>query len=236
MVDPVAGRASYNYRLFMNAPDKHATRKSRTFPPKSNFWIRFILGAIAVSLIWFFFDRPKASELTGVEQEQLLSLAREQLVASVSGEGPINMYPPELSENTLRDGAAFVSLTIDGASRGCMIDQFEPHEPLVVNVLRNVELAAGADERFPPLTPEEIDRVHIAISVVYDIASLTDGVILELDGEIATYLPSVWQIFPAPADFLSQLCIKAGWNADRWRKEPFPSVRTYHVFDFGEGE
>jgi len=63
-----------------------------------------------------------------------------------------------------------------------------------------------------------------------------DGVTLEIDGEIATYLPSVWQIFPEPAEFLSQLCVKAGWDANRWRTEPYPTAQTYHVFDFREAE
>jgi uncharacterized protein len=236
----------------MENNDKRALLRPGSVSPKRNFWVRFILGAITVAFVWFFFVRPKAIELTWSEQDQLLGIAREQLVASAAGKELIEIYPPELSERTLRDGAAFVSLTLDNALRGCMIDQFQPHEPLVVNILRNVELALHGDERFPAITAEEIDRVRITISIVYEITTLTfsdssallgklkpnvDGVILEIDGEdIATYLPSVWQVFPDPAEFLTQLCIKAGWDADRWRTEPYPTVQTYRVFDFGEAE
>jgi uncharacterized protein len=235
----------------MEANDKHAAVSPGSLGPKGNFWIRFVLGAIAVFVIWFFVIRPNTIELNWAEQKQLLGLAREQLIASVAGDGLIEIYPPELSDRILRDGAAFVTLTVDGALRGCMIDQFEPHEPLVVNVLRNIGLAAGADNRFAALAPEEIDHARITISIVYDIEALTfedssdllekldpnlDGVILEVDGNIATYLPSVWQTFPDPTDFLSQLCIKAGWDAERWRTEPYPTIQTYQVFEVAESE
>jgi uncharacterized protein len=235
----------------MEANDTKASVHLGSLRPKGNYWIRFILGAIAVFVIWFFVIRPNTIELNWSEQEQLLGLAREQLVASVAGDGLIEICPPELSDRILRDGAAFVTLTVDGVLRGCMIDQFEPHEPLVVNVLRNTRLAAGADDRFAVLTPEEIDRARLTISIVYDIEALTfenssdlleklkphlDGVILEVDGDIATYLPSVWQTFPDPTEFLSQLCIKAGWEAERWRTEPYPTIQTYQVFEVAESE
>jgi len=233
----------------MEENDKHTAVRPKSLLPRGNFWIRFVLGAIAVFIAWFFFVRPNAVELTAAEQKQLLELARNQLVASVAGEGLIDDLPLELTDQALRHGAAFVSLTVNGALRGCMIDQFEPHEPLVVNILRNAELAVGYDGRFPSITQAEIDDVRIKVSIVYDITTLTfgnpdnllekidpneDGVILEIDGEIAAYLPSVWQIFPDPAEFLTQLCIKAGWDRDRWRIEPYLTVSTFQVYEFRE--
>ncbi len=218
---------------------------------RANFWARFILGAIGVFVVWFFVIRPNSVELSVVQQEQLLSLAREQLIASVAGEDFIDVYPPDLSDRVLREGAAFVSLTVDGALRGCMIDRFEPHEPLVVNVLRNVQSAVRSDERFVAIEESEIDKVRIKISIVYDIETLrfdssndledklapfVDGVILSIDEELSTYLPSVWEAFPDPDEFLSQLSIKAGWDADRWRTAPYPTIQTYRVFEFGEPE
>ncbi len=216
--------------------------------PRGNFWVRFILGAIAVIFVWFFAIRPHAIEPTWSEQEQLLALAREQLLASIAGEGLIDVYPPELPERLLQNNAVFVSLTLDGALRGCMIDQFEPHEPLAFNVLRNTDLAVRADNRFEMLTAQQADRVRIEISIVYDVAPLEFsepadllrelepyvGVILAVDDVLATYLPSVWDQFPDPEEFLSQLCLKAGLNADRWRHSPYPMISTYQVFAFEE--
>ena len=218
---------------------------------RANFWARFIVGAIAVFIIWVFVIRPNSVELSVGQQEQLLGLAREQLLASVAGEGSIDVYPPELSDRILQDGAAFVSLTVNGALRGCVIDQFEPHEPLVANVLRNVKLAVQSDERFEAIEESEIENVRIKISIVHDIETVrfrnpddllkkltpfVDAVILSIDEELSTYLPSVWETFPGTAEFLSQLCIKAGWDADRWRNEPYPVIQTYRVFEFAESE
>lgn len=218
---------------------------------RANFWARFILGAIGVLIVWFFVIRPNSVELSVVQQEQLLDLAREQLIASVAGEDLIDVYPPDLSDRILRDGAAFVSLTVDNVLRGCMIDRFEPHEPLVANVLRNVQLAVRSDERFAVIEEDEIEKVRIKISIVHDIETVrfekpddllkkltpfADGVILSIDEELSAYLPSVWETFPDPDEFLSQLSIKAGWDADRWRTEPYPTIQTYRVFEFGESD
>jgi AmmeMemoRadiSam system protein A len=217
--------------------------------PRRRSWPRFLLGAIAVFVVWFFFVRPTSIELSQAQQDQLLRLAREQLELTVSGGESIDLYLPDLPDRLLREGSAFVSLTEDGVLRGCMIDQFQPHEPLVLNVIRNVQLAARSDARFAPIGPDELESVRIKISIVFDIAPLQynspddlldqlsphlDGVILSFGDELATYLPSVWDIFPDPAQFLSELCLKAGWDADRWETEPYLTVQTYSAYEFGE--
>lgn len=216
---------------------------------RGRWWTRFILGALAVFVVWFFFVRPTAVELTRAQQEQLLTLARRQLAATVAGEGFIEVYIPDLSDRLLRTESAFVSLTRNGVLRGCMIDQLAPHEPLVTNVLRNVQLAAQSDERFQAVTQAELDLLRIKISLVVDLKPLpfstpeelaqklsphVDGVVLSVGDELATYLPSVWETFPDSSEFLSQLCIKAGWPADRWRSVPYPDVQIYRVYEFGE--
>jgi len=233
--------------------EKDRSEDTRFDPGKrpGNFWMRFVLGAIAVFVIWYFFVRPDTFTLPVEAQAQLLSLARQQLVASVSGDDFITVDPSEFSDPLLRDGAAFVSIEVDGALRGCMIDAFESHEPLYMNVVHNAQLAARSDERFAPLREDELERARILISIVYNIEFVrfstpdglidklqpfVDGVILTVDGVDATYLPSVWETFPEPEAFLSELCVKAGWSADRWRTEPYPQVRTYAVFAFAENE
>lgn len=231
--------------------DEKRQTDTRYAPGKrpGNFWVRFVFGAIAVFVIWYFFVRPDTFTLPAEAQAQLLSLARRQLVASASGDDLVAVDASEISDPLLRDGAAFVSIEVDGALRGCMIDAFEPHEPLYVNVIHNTQLAARADDRFTPLQQDEVARSQLSIHVVYHIEPVTfrspdvlvnklepfvDGVILTVDGSDATYLPTVWETFPDPADFLSQLCVKAGWEEDRWRTEPYPDVRTYDVLAFSE--
>lgn len=240
-----------DYLLGMEDSDRQSIVRPGALNPKGNFWMKFVIGAIVVFVVWFFFIRPDAVELTSAEQAQLLDLARRQLIASIAGEDFIDVHPVDVSNRTMREEAAFVSLTVGGILRGCMIDRFEPHEPLFANVLHNVELAVLADERFAAITQEEMDEVRIKISIVHDIETLhftssedllkkltpfVDGIILSIGEELSTYLPSVWETFPDPSEFLSQLCIKAGWDADRWTTAPYPMIQTYRVYEFGEPE
>ena len=239
-----------NYRLTMEEKASEASVRLRFAHRKGSFWMKLILVVAVIFIVWFFFIRPTAVELTPAEQTQLLDLARRQLAASVVG-GSIDAHSLDLSDGVLRKASAFVSLTVNGVLRGCMIDRFEPHEPLYSNVLRNVELAVLSDQRFATIEEDEIENVRIKISVVHNIETLrfsnpdelltklapsVDGIILRIDEEIATYLPSVWATFPDPNEFLSRLCIKAGWEVDRWRTEPYPMIQTYRVYEFGGPE
>ncbi len=210
---------------------------------------RFILGAIAVFFIWYFFIQPGSQEFAASEQVELLRLAREQLVATAAGGDMIEVDEVALPPRLLHVETAFVTLSVDGALRGCMVDSFEPHEPLYRNVLRNTILAATEDERFPAVAPEETDDIRIAISVLTPpeelefadpedlIAKLepgVDGVILSSGDAMSTYLPDVWETFPDPSEFLSHLSEKAGLSPDRWREEPYPTIETYRMFRFEE--
>jgi AmmeMemoRadiSam system protein A len=217
-------------------------------PKRHSSW-RFLLGAIAVLLIWYFFIQPGPQRLDATERGELLRRAREQLAATAAGEGTIEVDETTLPPRLLRPESAFVTLTLDGALRGCMIDAFDAHEPLYRNVLRNTVLAATEDERFPTVAPGEVERIRIEISVLTPpeelafsdpeelIAKLepgVDGVILAVDDATSTYLPEVWETFLDPVDFLSHLSEKAGLPADRWREAPYPTIETYRVARFEE--
>lgn len=187
--------------------------------------------------------------LSEMEQTFLLRLARRQLEAVLAGEPEISVEATGLSANLKREGACFVTLYKNGALRGCIIDTFYPHEPLYRNVLRNVLLAATADERFPPVTLDELEAIRIEISVLNTLRALSfagsedlvkkltpgkDGVVLTTSSGRSTYLPQVWEVFPDPAEFLSRLCEKQGAAADCWKSNPRPQVETYRVLHFGE--
>ncbi len=217
-------------------------------PKRHSSW-RFLLGAIAVFLIWYFFIQPGSRQLDASERAELLRLAREQLVAAAAGDGTIEVDETTLPPRLLRPESAFVTLSVDGELRGCMIDAIGAHEPLYLNVLRNTLLAAREDERFPPVTPDEVEGIRIAISVLTPpepiefadpdelIAKLepgVDGVILTVDDVTSTYLPEIWETFPDPVDFLVKLCEKAGFDPNRWREAPYPAIETYRVTRFEE--
>ena len=100
------------------------------------------------------------------EKSYLLRLAREALEAELS-KRPAPAVPPErITPGIAREAACFVTLTEEGRLRGCILDSFIPHEPIYRNVMRNVILAATADPRFPPVTPQELPLLTIEISVL----------------------------------------------------------------------
>ncbi len=127
-------------------------------------------------------------------------------------------------------GAAFVTLTMHGALRGC-IGTLTAHRPLRDDVAANAVNAAVHDPRFPPLTASELGETHIEVSVLSTpeplpfanhadaVARLhprVDGVILEYGSHRGTFLPQVWEQLPHAGDFLSHLVRKAGLPDGWW--------------------
>ncbi len=125
-------------------------------------------------------------------------------------------------------GATFVTLTKDGQLRGC-IGSLEVARPLAMDVAENALGAAFRDPRFPRLAAEEWPRCQVEVSLLSapkrvefaDEADLLaqleagiDGVILQADGQRATFLPQVWESLPDKRAFLDALVKKAGLPAD----------------------
>lgn len=127
-------------------------------------------------------------------------------------------------------GASFVTLTQQGALRGC-IGSLEAWRPLAEDVRANALAAAFRDPRFPPLTADEVPHTRIEVSLLTPAEALPfrneadalaqlrphiDGIILSAGQHRATFLPQVWEQLPEPAVFLAQLKRKAGLAADYW--------------------
>jgi AmmeMemoRadiSam system protein A len=222
-------------------------------PMKIWWWAGLVLAVAGVVIVgWHILDhnRPPV-ELSESEQRFLLQLARRELEAVLAGEPGVSVDPNELSAMLKRKAACFVTLTKNGVQRGCMIDSLYPHESIYQNILRNVVLAATGDERYPPMTLDELDAVRIEINILNlpkrlhfrDPEELlgklhpgTDGVILRAPLNFATYLPQVWRLYPEPDQFLSHLCEKADARPDCWRERPLPEVEIYQTFHFSEDE
>jgi len=183
--------------------------------------------------------------LTTQEQQTLLTLARETIAQTVNRREPPSVDVNTVSENLQREGASFVTLTRHEQLRGC-IGSLEPRRPLVLDVQENAIGAAFHDPRFPPVSQEELDDLHVEISVLsapqplsYDgaddlIAKLrpgVDGVVIERGWNRATFLPQVWEKLPDPHQFLGHLCLKAHLPADAYR-HPGLDVYVYQVEKF----
>ncbi len=133
-----------------------------------------------------------------------------------------------------KKGAVFVTLNEHHQLRGC-IGSIIAHEPLIDDLVRNAKAAAFADPRFSPLRPEELEQIEIEISLLTppeevkytntdDLRRIIrpgiDGVILQLDGHQATYLPSVWEQLSDFDLFFSTLCQKAGLSGNCLESHP----------------
>lgn len=182
---------------------------------------------------------------THTEKNWLLNLARQTLQAAVNQRSlpGLESAPPKL----LQPGAAFVTLSLRGALRGC-VGSLEAYRPLAEDVREHTLDAALYDYRFAALSPAEEPQARIEISVLTPPQPLTyasprellqqlrpgvDGVTLRDGARRATFLPQVWQQLPQPRLFLQHLCEKMGVAGSTWESKPL-QVFVYQVEAFEE--
>lgn len=183
--------------------------------------------------------------LTHAEKNWLLNLARQTLRAAVNKRPlpGLESAPPKL----LQPGAAFVTLSLHGALRGC-VGSLEAYRPLAEDVREHTLNAALYDYRFATLSPREEPLTQIEISVLTSPQPLTyaspedllkhlrpgiDGVTLKDGQRRATFLPQVWEQLPQPGLFLQHLCEKMGVAGSTWESKPL-QVFVYQVEAFEE--
>ena len=168
--------------------------------------------------------------LTDPEKKILIDSARKSIEHAVFKKQ--NFLPDRnAAEGFLKEKyASFVTLKINNELRGC-IGSVMPVKDLLADVQDNAVSSAIRDPRFPPLSREEFNKISIEISVLHDFKNIenrgrdklietlnpgTDGIIIEENYRRATFLPSVWSIFPVPAVFLGKLLEKAGFPDTYW--------------------
>jgi AmmeMemoRadiSam system protein B/AmmeMemoRadiSam system protein A len=204
-------------------------------------------GVVGYAAIAFFATGEE--RFSAAERKQLTSLARQALTNVVTtGKQPAveaGQFPAAFRETS----GCFVTLTKHGQLRGC-IGHIVPQEPLYQAIMHNAKSAALDDHRFPPVATNELNEIEIEVSVLTVpqplpfkspddlLAKLRphkDGVVLQVQGSGATYLPQVWAQIPDKVEFLSSLAQKAGRSPDAWR-QPGTQVFTYQVEAFHEKE
>lgn len=188
-------------------------------------------------------------KLSAADKHSLLEIAAQSIAHGLEQGSAAQPDPNTHSAALQALGAAFVTLHDVGELRGC-IGTLDAYRPLIIDVAENAFAAAFHDPRFPPLRAEEFPTLELHISVVGPatemhfkneadaIAQLRpgiDGLILRANGRHGTFLPSVWQSLPDPAQFLAQLKRKAGLSEDYWSEnvqllrystDAFPSDQT----------
>ena len=196
-------------------------------------------------------DTTEAStNITEVQGMRLIQVARRTIAAKL---GTLVEADKVISDRDLADPAfqekrgTFVTLKIKNQLRGCM-GCLTPSETILEGIQRNAINAAFNDPRFPALTPVELDRAEIDISILTSPRELQyidgndlleklrpniDGVIINKGPARATFLPQVWEQLPRTEDFLGHLCRKAGLSPDEWNKGEL-GVSIYQVQYFNE--
>ena len=186
---------------------------------------------------------------TKADRAFLLDLARRTITDVVRNKNRKLPRPDSavIPEKLKHRRACFVTLRENGELRGC-IGAIFPEEPLYKAVIRMATRAATRDPRFPPVSAEELEKLHVEISVLSEPAPLEfdspqelleklrpniDGVVLKLGPNKATFLPQVWEQLPDGREFLARLCVKASLTPTAW-KAPKLKIETYQVEAFEE--
>ena len=176
------------------------------------------------------------------QKKQLLEIARDTVRAVIT-KRPVSS--PQSSDPTLTACCGcFVTLKNHGRLRGC-IGQFVADKPLIELVAEMAKASATGDPRFMtnPITPSEVNRLDIEISVLSPLQRTdnplnlelgTHGIYIKRGYASGCFLPQVaeetgW----SKEEFLSQCCLhKAGLPPDAW-KDPKTEVYLFTAEIFG---
>ncbi len=176
-----------------------------------------------------------------MENSVLLDIARKSILSKFEKVNLDKNTFVEKNKELKELGATFVTLNLNGKLRGC-IGSLVAHRSLYDDLFHNAQAAAFGDPRFSPLSKEEFEKVDIEISILTkpepleysDFEDLKNklipnkhGVILELDGKRATFLPQVWEQLSNFNDFMVHLCQKAGLNPSKL--SALPKIQIYEA-------
>jgi len=181
--------------------------------------------------------------LNEAQKKRLLQVARESITSFVR-DGKRKSFTeadPVLNEPM----GAFVTLHEKGELRGC-IGNMASSGPLCKTVADMAVEAATGDPRFTTLSPGEIDKIDIEISVLSPLKRVASheeikipghGVLVRRGFSSGVYLPQVatetgW----SKEEFMTSLCAhKAGLPANAW-KDPATEIYVFSAEVFGEKE
>jgi AmmeMemoRadiSam system protein B/AmmeMemoRadiSam system protein A len=165
--------------------------------------------------------------LSKEDRKVLMDIAKTTIGCKVKGEKlpEFKVDSPILKEKR----GAFVTIKENGQLRGC-IGYIEAIKPLYITIQEMAEAAALHDPRFPPVSPEELDKLELEISVLTPLRKIKDineieigkhGVVLKKGYHQGVFLPQVateqgWDRIT----FLEELCYKAGiYDKNCWKDE-----------------
>ncbi len=183
-------------------------------------------------------------------QRELLQLARRSVLAASRGEPAPSVEG--VAGATEEFSGVFVTLHKRGRLRGC-IGTFDPSGTLPEAVAEYAQISALHDQRFPPVSENEVADLNIEISVLSPIERTMTPEALEV-GKHGIYLKTGAKGRETTACFLPQVAPEQGWNAeeflsalcsqkcwpplapDAWRDTERVQVYLFTADVFGEDE
>jgi uncharacterized protein len=176
-------------------------------------------------------------QLAATEQEYLLSIARDAIVAGVCGRKAPAVEPG--SPNLSQENGCFVSVKQQGRLRGC-IGNFVSDKPLYLLVQEMGIAAATKDPRFYPMKEQDLADFKLEISVlsplrkvesVKEIVVGTHGIYIVKNASRGVLLPQVAVEYGWDLDtFLGHTCLKAGLPEKAWQKDCDIYIFSAQVF------
>ena len=137
--------------------------------------------------------------LSDKDKADLLGVARLTMEEYVRYGRKPALNTEKFSENLKTPCGAFVTLTENGELRGC-IGTFNPGDPLYEVVQQMAVAASTRDYRFSKVTPGELDKIELEISVLTPLHRISDvdeivlgkhGIYIKKGSSTGTFLPQV---------------------------------------------
>ena len=171
-------------------------------------------------------EKNKAFIIGKDEKQYLLALARRSISTFLKTSQELALNPGEIekiSKNSVlrRNLGCFVTLKKNDELRGC-IGLIQAESPLYLNIIDYANNAAFKDPRFDPLKEDELDSIHLEISVMGPVEPLEHNHLEQIEvgrhglivkqgfhqGLLLPQVPIEWNW--DRTTFLEQTCLKAG--------------------------
>ncbi len=171
-------------------------------------------------------------------RKYLLTLAK-QSICSQFGMHIEIVKDTDIIDDLSVEVGAFVTLYKRGMLRGC-IGFIEGVAPIEETVKQLAKMSAFEDNRFPPVTRDEVDELEIEITILSPLMpAKADEIVVGRDGLFITYGNHRGVLLPQVAaeygwtreEFLSQTCMKAGLPKNAYHNENV-TIERFEAFIF----
>lgn len=185
-------------------------------------------------------DKKSLEDFARMYGAELMKIAKISLEEAVLYDREYSPARGDYDNTLFNKGASFVTLIQNGKLRGC-IGTVVRHQSIAGDVAANTYAAAMDDKRFSPLSPKELSKIDVTISLLtgYEriryrdeedllkqIQAGTDGIVLRSGDRQALFLPSVWKELPDKREFLNNLKLKAGMTPSYWSDK----IKVYRFY------